>query len=114
CEKALSTSEALFYNQSPVAPQIQLRIYPEASHTLNQKGMTGGDLQQLIKKSSISSFVMNGKHVLPLFHTVKTEEEYRDYVLLATLKEPFKPGVDSRVYVLTLGKVAEGDQKALF
>lgn len=115
CDDALKISEEFGAELQPIShPQIHLRIYPEAAHTLQQRGLTGKDLEELIENSQVSSFMMGGKHVLPLFQTVKNENEYRDYVLLAVLREPFIKGTNSRVYVLTLGKVAEKEQKTLF
>lgn len=111
CEQALLASEKHFATSHP---NIRLKASEKALGQLSQYNFSMAELELLLQESRVSSGVMDGHHVVPLFRTVRTKDNYRDYVFLATLKEAFTAGKNTTVKLLSVAQLPEKRQRSLF
>lgn len=110
CDQALRKSDSYI---SSLSPQGRFRISNRALAKAEHHGVSLEELELLVGQSKIDSYEKDGRILLPLFRTVRTDEIYRDYVFLAELRRPFLAKRKSHVHILDLNKVSEKGQKVI-
>jgi len=111
CDWALRKSNAL---ESRLHPKIELSLTPWVEESFRSRGISEQDLEVLIQKSEVNSYVKDGKVILPIFYTEHSPTVYRDYVYELELRAPFFAGRPGKVQVLNAFKVSEREQKTIF
>lgn len=108
CDQALKRSDSYL---APSYSSSTFRISRQALAKAEAYGISMEELETLVAQSRVDSYERDGKILLPLFRTVRTDEIYRDYVFLAELRRPFLARKKSHVQILSLEKVSEKGQK---
>lgn len=111
CERALLASEKHYSSNHP---NIRLKVTDRALNELSRYELPVSEVEVLLQESQVGSGVMDGRHVIPLFRTVRSDVDYRDYVFLATVSEAFLAGKNTTVKLLSILKLPEKQQRSLF